>query len=103
MHLLPFGLLSLLFATQSAAIHESDVGIVDWHKPLIGTPDYHSIATAPVFHRVGQKNTQSVVLTATIRNVLAALNPVNGSIGAYLSISLRDTSLRFSLETYVRS
>lgn len=87
MRLLPLGLLSVLWFSQSLALHESDVGIVDWHKRLIGVPLSDSISTAPVFHRVGSENTQSIVLTATGNNVLAALNPLNGSVGAILAIS----------------
>lgn len=93
MRLLPLGLLSALFVTSSLALHESDVGVVDWHKRLIGVPLINSIATAPTFHRVGGKNTQSVVLTATGSNVLAALSPVNGSVGAcarYIILSQAD-------------
>ncbi len=65
-----------------AAIHESDAGVIDWHKRLIGVPLTSTPSTAPVFHRVGQKNTKSVILAVTEQNVLAALNPVDGSLGA---------------------
>ncbi|KIY63627.1 DUF1620-domain-containing protein [Cylindrobasidium torrendii FP15055 ss-10] len=63
-----------------SALTEADVGVVDWHKQFVGVPLSASPATAPVFHRVGQKATRSVILTATEANVLAGLNPVNGSI-----------------------
>ncbi|KAL0064178.1 hypothetical protein AAF712_008900 [Marasmius tenuissimus] len=72
-------LLPLLFLCCSA-LHESDVGVVDWHKSHIGVPSVSSTITAPKFHRVGGKNTQSVIISATESNTLAALNPVNGTV-----------------------
>lgn len=86
MQLLPLGLLSALFfaVTPTLALHESDVGVVDWHKPFIGMPVTESVATAPAFHRVGTKNTRSVVLTTTESNVLGGINPVDGALSAYL-------------------
>ncbi|KAF9259043.1 DUF1620-domain-containing protein [Marasmius fiardii PR-910] len=72
--------LPLLFTSFTNALHESDVGIVDWHKPLIGFPSLASPATSPKFHRVGGRNTQSVILSATEGNVVAALNAVNGTV-----------------------
>lgn len=63
------------------ALHESDVGVVDWHKKLVGVPLTSSSATAPVFHRVGEETTHSVILTATASNVLAAIYPDNGTVG----------------------
>ena len=80
MRFLRLGLISVL-CVSSTALHESEVGIVDWHKHLIGVPLSSSTSTAPVFHRVGATSTKSVVITATGNNVLAALNPVNGSVG----------------------
>lgn len=55
------------------ALHESDVGVVDWNTKLIGVPLQGSPHTAPVFHG-------DYVLTATSNNVLAALNATDGSI-----------------------
>ena len=71
--------LALLFvlAVTAWALHESDVGIVDWNKHYIGVPLAGSVTTAPVFHHVGNK---TIVLTATGSNVLAALEPEDGSI-----------------------
>ncbi|CCM05286.1 uncharacterized protein FIBRA_07498 [Fibroporia radiculosa] len=75
-------LLAVSWATRIWALHSSEVGVVDWHKPFIGTPllDAHSVA--PKFHRIGDAGepTHSVVLTATASNVLAALDPVDGHI-----------------------
>lgn len=73
-------LASLLLLPLSQALHESDVGIVDWHKHLIGVPLAGTTATAPAFHHT---NGTSILLTATGNNVLAALNPGDGSVGAY--------------------
>jgi len=78
---------ALCILTSSWALQESEVGVVDWHKNLIGIPLFESPSTAPVFHRVGKETTQSVILTATESNVLAALNPVNGSIGTRFSLA----------------
>ena len=70
--------LLLTLSITTWALHESDVGIVDWHKLLIGIPLSGSVMTAPVFHHVGNK---TIVLTATGNNVLAALEPEDGSVG----------------------
>jgi hypothetical protein len=61
------------------AIQQSQVGLVDWHKSLIGVPLEYA---PPSFHRLqlDVETTQSVVVTATSSNVLAAVNPVNGSL-----------------------
>jgi hypothetical protein len=67
----------LLLCTGNLALHETDVGVVDWHKHLVGVPLSGSISTAPSFHRTGNK---SVILTATGNNVLAALDPDDGSV-----------------------
>ncbi|KAF8439746.1 DUF1620-domain-containing protein [Boletus edulis BED1] len=67
-------LLSLfIFTFTVRAIHESEVGIVDWHTKLVGVPMYASHLTKPVFH-------EDTVFTATSNNVLAALNATDGSI-----------------------
>ncbi|KAG0701659.1 hypothetical protein DFH29DRAFT_925728 [Suillus ampliporus] len=55
------------------ALHESDVGVVDWNTKLIGVPLHGSPHTAPTFHG-------DYILTATSNNVLAALNATDGSI-----------------------
>ena len=70
-------LLSVLGLT-AWALHESDVGIVDWNKHYIGVPLAGSVSTAPAFHHVGN---ETIVLTATGSNVLAALKPEDGSVG----------------------
>ncbi|KAF7371106.1 hypothetical protein MSAN_00745500 [Mycena sanguinolenta] len=74
MFLLPFAL--LLCSTFSLAIHESDVGVIDWHKKLIGAP-----LAAPVFHHSAKNGTiESLLLVPTASNVLAALNTTDGSV-----------------------
>ena len=69
--------LFLTLAVTIWALHESDVGIVDWNKHLIGVPLSGSVTTAPAFHHVGNK---TIILTATGSNVLAALEPEDGSV-----------------------
>ncbi|KAJ7803218.1 DUF1620-domain-containing protein [Mycena olivaceomarginata] len=74
MFFLPFAL--LLCSRLALAIHESDVGIIDWHKKLIGVP-----LTAPVFHHLAKNETPgSLLLVPTASNVLAALNTTDGSV-----------------------
>ncbi|KAI8996246.1 DUF1620-domain-containing protein [Trametes punicea] len=72
----------LLGAACAYALHASEAGVVDWHKPLAGVPLLQSPATAPSFHRKEYESgaTRSIILTATQSNVLAALNPANGSL-----------------------
>lgn len=60
-------------AVTAWALHESDVGVVDWNTKLIGVPLHGSPHTAPKFYG-------DYVLTATSNNVLAALNATDGSI-----------------------
>lgn len=75
-----------VFGQFSHALHASEAGVVDWHKPLAGVPLTHSHSLSPTFHRfssgVQKKSTQSLVLTATHSNVLAALDAVSGNLGA---------------------
>ena len=95
MQLLRCLLLSVL-ALAARAIHESEVGIVDWHTKLVGVPLYTSHLTKPVFRA-------DTVLTATSNNVLAALNATDGSIGllAFVPrVSVRDLSC--SVEKHTR-
>ncbi|KAF5347996.1 hypothetical protein D9757_014689 [Collybiopsis confluens] len=83
MHLHAFLFLLSLLASFSLALHENDVGVVDWHKKLVGVPNTDSKHTAPVFHRAPERigrNTKSLVLAVTNSNVLAALDSVNGSV-----------------------
>lgn len=91
-------LLSLsIFTLAARAIHESEVGIVDWHTKLVGVPLYTSQLTKPVFR-------DDLVLTATSNNVLAALNATDGSIGLlgfFLRVSDHDLDY-CSLEKHTR-
>ncbi|KAG5636275.1 hypothetical protein H0H81_008561 [Sphagnurus paluster] len=81
--------LALLLATAplTSALHESDVGVVDWHKLLVGVPLVTAPVTAPSFHTLNrdvgvqeQKAAENVIFTATGNNVLAALNPQDGAV-----------------------
>ena len=73
--------LALFSAPAALALHESDVGVIDWYKRLIGVPLAGAVDTAPRFLHSGD---DSLVLTATANNVLAALHPRNGSVGSLL-------------------
>lgn len=88
----------LLIAPSASALHESDVGVVDWHKLLVGVPLVGTPVTAPTFHALDIDATtanadanatdtplDSVILTATANNVLAALNPDDGAVGTWPS------------------
>ncbi|KAJ7846290.1 DUF1620-domain-containing protein, partial [Mycena leptocephala] len=66
----------LLCSPLSLAIHESDVGVIDWHRKLIGVP----LAPPIVHHAAVNKTTESILLVPTESNVLAALNTTDGSI-----------------------
>ncbi|KAF5367352.1 hypothetical protein D9615_010290 [Tricholomella constricta] len=84
--------LLLLVAPPSSALHESDVGVVDWHKLLVGVPLVGAPVTAPAFHTldrdartdrtdaVANAGSESVIFTATGNNVLAALNSEDGAV-----------------------
>ena len=61
----------------STALHEADVGLVDWHKQLIGVPLAGPLSASPSFHHVENR---SLIITTTDSNVLAALEPEDGSI-----------------------
>jgi len=58
----------------SKALHEADVGVVDWHKQLVGVP---LAGTPPSFQQVESRN---LIITTTDSNVLAALESEDGSI-----------------------
>ncbi|KAJ6621455.1 hypothetical protein B0H10DRAFT_2163080 [Mycena sp. CBHHK59/15] len=62
----------LLCSSLSLAIHESDAGVIDWHKKFVGVP-----LAAPVVHHAEK---QTVLLLPTASNVLAALNTTDGSV-----------------------
>ena len=69
--------LLLTLGVTTWALHESDVGIVDWNKRYIGVPLSGAVTVAPTFHHVGN---QTIILAVTASNVLAALEPEDGSI-----------------------
>ena len=66
---------------QASAIQQSLAGVVDWHKALIGVP---RLDLQPSFQRIpalnGSDATQDVIVTATDLNVLAILDPADGTI-----------------------
>ena len=80
-------LLSALYVLPALSIHASEAGVVDWYKPLIGDALTANPSVSPVFHRIEEVDgtTRSLVLTATASNVIAALHPENGTIGAQVT------------------
>ncbi|TFK18337.1 DUF1620-domain-containing protein [Coprinopsis marcescibilis] len=77
MWLLSWFWLLCAFSISSLALHETDVGVVDWYKPLIGVPMWDSTFTAPAFAKIGNRD---LIITATGSNVLAALSVEDGSV-----------------------
>jgi hypothetical protein len=86
MRLFSFGLavLPLLSLPTTWALHAADVGVVDWHKHLVGAPMTGSPVTAPSFYRTiiddDTKEEDTMVLTTTGNNVLAALKTTDGAV-----------------------
>ncbi|KNZ73653.1 hypothetical protein J132_10454 [Termitomyces sp. J132] len=78
----------LLIVPHIQAIHQSDVGVVDWHKFLVGVPRVAAPVTAPSFHRLNfvANSTEKpidgaeIIYAATANNVITALNPKDGSV-----------------------
>ncbi|KAJ7663918.1 DUF1620-domain-containing protein [Mycena polygramma] len=62
----------LLCSPLALAIHESDVGVIDWHRKLVGVP----LAPPIVRHTANG----SLLAVPTESNVLAALNTTDGSV-----------------------
>lgn len=93
-----FWTLSLVLHTYVVqAIYITDVGLVDWYKQLVGVPLIGSSSTAPSFQRVHGKE---IILTATASNVLAVLNPEDGSVGESISDSVDVHSSCVSVAIY---
>lgn len=102
MRCIHFFLILASLCSTVLALYESDVGIVDWHHPLVGVPLTSSLDTAPTFHSIpGRPPTEALLLTATTGNVLAALRASNGQLGAcqpchsYIVLSDSGTAWRF--------
>nr|CRX79161.1 hypothetical protein [Leucosporidium scottii] len=87
----------------------SDVGLFDWHLPLIGPPQLASPQDPPP-HRFHHTSTslapnaskKSLLLTYTRNNVLAALEPSTGDVGE-LTLLLSLPSSRRQTPTADRS
>ncbi|ORY45435.1 hypothetical protein BCR35DRAFT_311094 [Leucosporidium creatinivorum] len=77
----------LSLAAPAWAIQASEVGRLDWHLPLIGPPQLSSPVDPPL-HRFHHTSTsaapnaskKSLLLTYTVKNVLAALEPSTGDV-----------------------
>ena len=79
--------LSLLLAPGAFAVSQKDAGLHDWSIPLIGQPAT-SAGARPRFHYPAgpaETATSALVYTTTARNVLAAIEPRAGGIGAGLA------------------
>ena len=102
-------LLAAIFVHPALAIHASEAGVVDWYKPLVGDALTGKSSLSPVFHRIedSQGSTRSLVLTATASNVLAALHPENGTIGAHVNLAYTklhmNSPAKCSMETSIRN
>jgi hypothetical protein len=82
---IPLFLAALCFTT-SWALHAEEAGVVDWHQRLIGVPLSEFASLAPRFHSWslgGSEGDESLIVTATEANALAALHPQNGSVGEF--------------------
>lgn len=79
--------LILIFALilSTNAIYAHQAGVIDWHKQYLGVPLTHTQQVAPRFHKIGGAGGkgQAVWLAATERNILGAVNPSEGNIGAF--------------------
>jgi hypothetical protein len=64
-----------------SALEESEAGVVDWHKELVGVPLTDSTKALPAFIRsdLSSPVKKTGMAVATKSNVLAVLNP--GSTG----------------------
>ncbi|KAA1466837.1 DUF1620-domain-containing protein [Dentipellis sp. KUC8613] len=72
---------ALFFVPLALGLHESEAGVVDWHRAQVGVPSFDSISTAPSFRTTPRRPPEdALLLTATSSNVLAALYARNGSI-----------------------
>ncbi|KAJ6617050.1 hypothetical protein B0H10DRAFT_1349440 [Mycena sp. CBHHK59/15] len=80
----------LLCSSLSLAIHESDAGVIDWHKKFVGVP-----LAAPVVHHAEK---QTVLLLPTASNVLAALNTTDGSVAWRYVFDAADGIVSFHTE-----
>jgi hypothetical protein len=79
MRLLLWAVLLVLQSCLVHAVHRSDVGLIDWYKKLVGVP-LTTTAQSPSFHHVRGRD---IILTATMSNVLAALDAKDGQVGEY--------------------
>ncbi|PPQ71078.1 hypothetical protein CVT25_007866 [Psilocybe cyanescens] len=86
--------LSLSFVQPAWALHESDVGVVDWHKQLIGVPLSGAVPSAPSFlhYKADEGSNRTIIVTATGNNVLAALEPEDGSVCTWFIVTIYASS-----------
>lgn len=60
------------------ALHSDEAGLIDWHHKLIGTP----LKDSTFLHKP-VAGSGALAFTLTDRNVLAALNPRDGTVGRH--------------------
>ncbi|KAL5498433.1 hypothetical protein ACEPAH_2575 [Sanghuangporus vaninii] len=99
LRVLCYGLLWPFVLRAVVALHESDAGVVDWHRSFIGVPLTHTQSLAPTFHRfnagAGRQATKSVILSATSENVLGAVDAVSGDVVWRFAFELEDRIASF--------
>jgi hypothetical protein len=97
--------LTLFIPSTTNALYASQVGHIDWHESYIGTPSTHSSELTPRFHKIGGYSggppAQALYLSATQKNVLAALNPSEGNIGTFQTVCINRVlvELMYNLNT----
>jgi hypothetical protein len=82
-----------------SALEESEAGVIDWHKELVGVPLTDSVKTFPAFIRsdVNSPAKKTGMAVATKSNVLAVINPsTTGNIGARPTLDRPRACLIFS-------
>lgn len=77
--------LALVGALLTPAVSPSSAqpSTAEWQKTLIGVPSLQLPASGPKFHRLPLRDGKALtfLLAITTKNVLAALDPVGGSVG----------------------
>lgn len=76
---LPLALIVWLLVTAVRALHADEVGVIDWHHKLIGTP----LESSTFLHKP-VAGSGALAFTLTDRNVVAALSLRDGLIGMLL-------------------
>ena len=70
-----------IFVSMVKALHADEVGIIDWHHKLIGTP-----LNGSTFLHKPVSGSGALAYALTDKNVLAAINLRDGTIGIGLVV-----------------